>query len=160
MPAVKKKNDVIDLNEIFERVNETYFDGKLAKPRLGWSARVSKSTMGKYNYTTDTLTVNRLLNHAGTPVYVIEFLLYHELLHKALGYQVVNQRRRVHTPRFRKLEKAFPRYQEANDYLIALSKKQHEKSLDPRRNKPAGSTAKTTARKKSYFERLLELFSH
>lgn len=157
MPAMKKKNDLFDLNEIFERVNETYFDGKIAKPRLTWSARVSKSTMGKYNYATDTLTLNRLLNRAGTPRYVLEFLMYHELLHKALGYQIVNQRRRVHTPRFRKLEKTFHQYREANDYLRVLAKNEHEKSLDSRRR--TVSVRGAEPREKSYFERFLELFA-
>lgn len=157
MSAMKKKSAPFDLNEIFERVNETYFDGKIAKPRLTWSARVSKSTMGKYNYATDTLTLNRLLNRAGTPRYVLEFLMYHELLHKALGYQVVNQRRRVHTPRFRKLEKNFRQYREANDYLRILAKNEHEKSLAARRR--TVSVRGAEPREKSYFERLLEFFS-
>ncbi len=156
MPAMKKKNDLFDLNEIFERVNETYFDGKIAKPRLTWSARVSKSTMGKYNYATDTLTLNRLLNRAGTPRYVLEFLMYHELLHKALGYQIVNQRRRVHTPRFRKLEKNFHQYREANDYLCVLAKNEHEKS---RCKKKTTATVPPAMRRKSFFERLLKFFS-
>ena len=156
MSAVKKKSAAFDLNEIFERVNETYFGGNVGKPRLEWSARISKSTMGKYNYATDTLTVNRLLNHTATPRYVLDFLVYHELLHKALGVQIVNRRRRVHTPQFRKLEKAFPKYREANDYLRELAKREHEKSRSEKKDSSSGPTA---GRGKSYFERLLELFS-
>ena len=79
--------------------------------------------MGKYNYTIDTLTINRRLNRADTPEYVLEFVMYHELLHKALGYSVVNNRRRVHSPQFRKLEKAFARYREASDFLEAFARK-------------------------------------
>lgn len=153
---MKKKSDAFDLDEIFKCVNETYFGGKIAKPRLAWSARASKATMGKYNYSTDTLTLNRLLNRAETPRYVLEFLMYHELLHKALGYQVVNQRRRVHTPQFRKLEKSFRNYKEANEYLRAVAAKEHEKS---RCEKKATEPVPPAMREKSFFERLIEFFS-
>ena len=92
---MKKETFAFDLDEIFVRVSQTYFGGKIARPKLAWSARGAKYTMGKYNYTTDTLTINRRLNRADTPEYVLEFVMYHELLHKALGYSVVNNRRRV-----------------------------------------------------------------
>lgn len=144
------KKDAFDLDRLFDRVNQTCFGGRLAAPKMNWSARTSKSVMGKYNYATDTLTINRLLNHADTPVYVIEFLIYHELLHKALGVQVVNNRRRVHTPAFRKLERAFPRYQEASEYLTALARSEHEKTPTRRKRK------KPAPRKKSFLERLLD----
>lgn len=120
---MKKAAPAFNLDEIFARVSQTYFGGKIAKPKLAWSARGAKYTMGKYNYTTDTLTINRRLNRPDTPEYVLEFLMYHELLHKALGYSVVNDRRRVHTPQFRKLEKKFARYREANDFLEAFARK-------------------------------------
>lgn len=145
-----RRKDAFDLEKLFDRVNRTCFGGQLAAPVMKWSARSSKSVMGKYNYTTDTLTINRLLNREDTPVYVIEFLIYHELLHKALGYQVINNRRRVHTPNFRKLERAFPRYQEANEYLTSLARSEHEKAL-MRKN------AKTPpSRRKSFLERFLD----
>lgn len=120
---MKKETFAFDLDEIFVRVSQTYFGGKIARPKLAWSARGAKYTMGKYNYTTDTLTINRRLNRADTPEYVLEFVMYHELLHKALGYSVVNNRRRVHSPQFRKLEKAFARYREASDFLEAFARK-------------------------------------
>lgn len=145
-----RRKDSFDLEKLFDRVNRTCFGGQLAAPKMKWSARSSKSVMGKYNYTTDTLTINRLLNREDTPVYVIEFLIYHELLHKALGYQVINNRRRVHTPNFRKLERAFPRYQEANEYLTSLARSEHEKALTRK-------TEKTPQpRRKSFLERFLD----
>lgn len=144
------KKDALDLDQAFERVNRTYFGGRLDAPKMSWSARTSKSIMGKYNYTTDTLTINRLLNQDDTPIYVIEFLIYHELLHKALGYQVVNDRRRVHTPNFRKLERAFPRYNEANEYLTALARSEHEKAQKRKSKK------KPAPRRKSFLERFLD----
>ena len=61
---MKKAAPAFDLDEIFVRVSQTYFGGKIARPKLAWSARGAKYTMGKYNYTTDTLTINRLLNRA------------------------------------------------------------------------------------------------
>ena len=76
---MKKAAPAFNLDEIFVRVSQTYFGGKIARPKLSWSARGAKYTMGKYNYTTDTLTINRRLNRADTPEYVLEFVMYHKI---------------------------------------------------------------------------------
>ena len=47
---MKKAAPAFDLDEIFVRVSQTYFGGKIARPKLAWSARGAKYTMGKYNY--------------------------------------------------------------------------------------------------------------
>ncbi len=47
------------------------------------------------------------------PAYAVDFVMYHELLHKQLGVKVVNGRRYAHTPAFREAELAFKRYDDA-----------------------------------------------
>ena len=44
----------------------------------------------------------------------------HELPHKALGVRVVNGRRYAHTPAFRRAERRFRYYNEAQEYLQKL----------------------------------------
>lgn len=117
----RTKGSFFNLDEVFERVNNTFFGGKLPKPALKWSAQANKRRMGAYNYRTDTVMINKALDRRKTPPQVIDFVMYHELLHKALGYKTSRSgRRQAHTAEFRKYEKSFPHYEEIEHYLNHL----------------------------------------
>lgn len=107
-----------DLEKVFRDCNQRCFGGKMPRPKgLCWSKRVNHSTMGSYNLSEDTVMINRGLDRRDVPAYVLDFVMYHELLHKALGVKTVNNRKHAHTPEFRKLEQAHPNYQQAQDFI-------------------------------------------
>lgn len=110
----------LNLNDSFNRVNAAYFGSKMLRPTLCWSANSNRTLMGSYNEKTDILMVNRLLDKKKTPQYVLDFIMYHEMLHKALGIQTKNGRRLSHTPEFREYERMFAQFQEAETYLKKL----------------------------------------
>lgn len=110
-----------NLEEIFERVNRAYFDNQLEQPHLTWNRQLTYRVFGHYQYATDTLMLSRSLDLPDTPDFLLDFVMYHELLHKKLGYNVVKGRRYGHTPAFRKEERKFKKYQEAKDYMKKLS---------------------------------------
>ena len=103
----------IDLNQVFEKVNCDYFQSKLEKPLLSWSRRKSRRRLGTYSAQLDQVTINRTLDRDDIPSYVIEFILYHELLHKKVGVQRANSGKHNHTNTFKELEKRFKYYEEA-----------------------------------------------
>jgi|GEM_PF-2870404 len=70
-----------NLSKIFDKLNDTFFDGKLEKPILGWTKRVSYQTFGFCIRQFNTIIINRVLDDYRVPSYVIEFVLYHEMLH-------------------------------------------------------------------------------
>jgi len=109
-----------DLDTVFERVNAAYFGGHLARPSLVWNQALTHRKMAHYDYVTDTVMVSITLDAPTIPDYVIDFVMYHELLHKALGTEIVNGRRRAHTPDFRSEERKFARYAEADAFLKTL----------------------------------------
>lgn len=109
-----------DLEEIFERVNTRYFAGRMPKPRLTWNETLTRRKLGHYDPNVDTVMVSISLDASQTPRYVLDFILYHELLHKQHGVKNVNGRRYAHTPAFRKAEAKFKQYQQAQDYLRKL----------------------------------------
>lgn len=115
------EGDHINLNEIFERVNWEYFKGRLSSPRLAWSSRKSYHKFGHYQINEDTLVISRALDDPSIPAYVLDFVMYHELLHKQLGVSKNNRRRQVHTSNFRTLEKRFAHYQKAQIFLIRMA---------------------------------------
>ena len=66
---------------------------------------------------TDTVMLSVTLDDAGVPDQVVDFVMYHELLHRVLGAPVVDGRVRAHTPEFRRRERAFPDYDRARSWL-------------------------------------------
>jgi len=112
-----------DLAEVFERVNNAYFDGQLDRPRLVWNKTLTERKMGHYNAHTDTLMLSITLDAIPAPRYVIDYVMYHELLHKKFGVSVVNGRRYAHTPEFRAAEEKFARHDEAEAYLAQMRRK-------------------------------------
>jgi hypothetical protein len=83
--------------------------------------------MGSYNLRTDTIIVNRALDKIDTPLFVIRFVMYHEMLHKFVGIKRKNGRNYAHTSKFRNYEKQFAEYAEAKEYLSHLRIDQHKK---------------------------------
>ena len=111
-----------DLGEVFERVNGAYFGGKLDRPRLTWNARITRVKMGHYDFLRDTVMLSVTLDAPDVPDHVVDYVMYHELLHKELGKQVVTGRHYAHTPAFREAERAFSRYEEAQAFLKEASR--------------------------------------
>jgi hypothetical protein len=113
-PTLGRHND---LEAVFERVNAAYFNGGLARPVLTWNAAITRRKVGHYEPATDTVMLSLTLDGPAVPEYVVDFVMYHELLHKHLGIAFVNGRQRAHTPAFRKAEKRFPQYAMAQEFL-------------------------------------------
>lgn len=112
-----------DLSESFQRVNHAYFDGQVSAPHVVWNDRLTFRKFGHYQWDTDTVMVSRSLDQRRVPAYVVDYVMYHELLHKKLGARLVNSRRMVHTSLFRKLEAEFSRLDEAQKFLNKISRK-------------------------------------
>ena len=112
-----------DLDAAFLRVSEAYFGGGVAKPRLIWSQRITSCKFGHYDPVHDELMVSATLDSSEVPMYVIDFVVYHELLHKTHGATWQNGRQAVHTPAFRADERQFAKYEAAEEALKRLAKR-------------------------------------
>ena len=64
--------------------------------------------------------ISLALDDARVPVSAIDLVMYHELLHKHLGVQVINGRHYAHTEAFRRAERQFRQYAEAQAFLAQL----------------------------------------
>ena len=111
-----------DLAAVFDRVNAAYFAGTLSLPRLTWNKTLTHRTFGHYQFNTDTVMLSLSLDDAAVPPYVVEFVMFHELLHKSLGVKLVNGRRYAHTTEFRDAERRFAQYDKAKAFLSKLGK--------------------------------------
>jgi hypothetical protein len=70
-----------------------------------------------------TLMVSATLDAREVPVYVLDFVVYHELLHKKHGATWQNGRQMVHTPAFRADERSFVQYAAAEATLKGLTRR-------------------------------------
>ncbi|MBS1790539.1 MAG: SprT-like domain-containing protein [Acidobacteria bacterium] len=110
-----------NLDQIFARLNRRYFNGELPHVTLTWSARKSKRILGHHDYVHDTIVISRLLDNPEVPELVLEFVLYHEMLHMKHAPKVVNGRRVYHSAAFRADERRFEHYDAVQAALDKLT---------------------------------------
>jgi len=124
---INKSGKYVNLDQSFSRVNKKYFNNAMERPTLTWSARRTYRTMGYYDTLNDILTISRSLDQKSISEEVVDFIMYHELLHKHFGSPSINGRRRAHTAQFRKAEKQFERFDQINLELLQISQKERNK---------------------------------
>jgi hypothetical protein len=113
-----------DLGAAFDRVNCRYFGGQMGRPRLTWSRAFTGRKFGHYDRIRDTVMISSTLDQNGVVPWVVDFVVYHELLHKHLGWRILDGRRYSHTSDFRALERRFERVAEAEATLQLLARNQ------------------------------------
>ncbi len=104
--AVPKEVESPLLLEKFNKLNEQFFYGLLEQPSLRWGS-YSKTKLGSYEYGNDTILISKHLENA--PAEYLEYVLYHEMLHKKHKFSHKNGRSLFHTTAFKNDEAQFPR---------------------------------------------------
>ncbi len=110
-----------DLAGSFARVNASFFNGAMARPHLTWSQSFTGRKFGHYDSIRDTVMVSALLDRADVPEFVVDYLMFHELLHKKHGVRWTNGRRYSHFADFYAEERRFPRYDETDAILKRIA---------------------------------------
>lgn len=106
------------LEESFNRVNDRYFMNVMDRPNIVFSS--GRKTLGSYSYATDTIRISIILKD---DVELLDYVMYHELLHRALKYTHKNARTYYHTKKFRDMEKRFENYAGIKSRLRKISRK-------------------------------------
>ena len=111
------KGDVYDLDEIFRRVNENYFQNKIAANDLSWSAAKTFRRLGHHDSAHNAIIISKSLDSRKVPEYVVEFVVFHEMLHIFHPTGRENGRNIYHSPAFRRDEKKFAQYEKAEQWI-------------------------------------------
>ncbi|HLI84308.1 MAG TPA: SprT-like domain-containing protein [Bryobacteraceae bacterium] len=106
-----------NLEVIFERLNQQFFDGLLAQPQLGWSRGKSRGLLGHFDPSHNAIVISRIFDDPRVPELALEYVVFHEMLHLRYPVDHNGVRRRVHTREFREAERQFPRLAEAKEML-------------------------------------------
>jgi len=106
----------------FDRVNEIYFSGLLEKTNLVWHNSIRR--LGTYEYGSDTISISKVLEE---DLNVLDYVMYHEMLHKQLKFENKNGRCKHHSKEFRDHEKKFENSKEMEERIKNLVRKQPRK---------------------------------
>jgi hypothetical protein len=140
LPPLETAGRVYDLRDVYDRLNGQYFSGALHVP-LTWGrgsgrARRGGLTFGSYDPVLGLIRIHPVLDRREVPLYFLESVLYHEMLHHHLGGIPDRAGRTVYHSRvFREAEARYPWHRQALEwekenlaYLLAASQE-----LDRRR---------------------------
>jgi predicted metal-dependent hydrolase len=109
-----------DLDVVFEELNSRFFNGLMARPRMSWSQARTRRILGHYDPAHNAIIISRIFDHPAMPRYVLEYVVYHEMLHLKYPVKLRGSRRCVHSKEFQQEENLFPRVAEANAFLRRL----------------------------------------
>jgi hypothetical protein len=109
-----------DLRANFDRLDERYFGGKLRGYKVVWGRKRKRRPKEYFIFGTiqeedRVIRINPWLDQRFVPLWFLEYILYHEMLHAVVPDKVRgNGRRRcVHTDEFNRREREFRFYKRA-----------------------------------------------
>lgn len=126
-PPLLPQGQCYNLQEIYNTLNAQYFESKL-DVRISWYGRgtipKTRIVFGSYSHRTKSIRINRFLDQATIPPYVVQFIVYHEMLHNVLPpKRKLNGKRSIHHQDFKEKERQFQEYQLAKDFIKSWLKR-------------------------------------
>ena len=115
--ALRTAGKFHDLSGLYDEINKEYFEGTVnavitwgsASPR----SAVRKRTLGSYSVRSHSIRINPVLDKKTVPRSYVAFIVYHEMLHAAMGIALKGKRRSIHSREFREREKLFKDFEKA-----------------------------------------------
>ena len=115
--TLRPNGRIYNLTDIFSTLNSKYFNNSVSalitwgkgSPRYGVRIR----TLGSYQKKTRIIRINPILDRKKVPQYVVEFIVYHEMLHAVIDPVVKNGRRVIHSKEFKNRERDYGNYHKA-----------------------------------------------
>ena len=113
------KESTLICGEIFDRLNERFFRGRLRGYKVLWGRKQKRRPKEYFIFGTiqeedRVIRINPLLDQPFVPPWFLRYILYHEMLHAVVPDEIApNGRRRVHTELFYEREREFPGYRRA-----------------------------------------------
>jgi len=108
-----------DLQKIFDKVNQRYFRGRVRDYEVKWGRKRKQRPKESFIFGTiqeedRVIRINPALDQSFVPLWFLQYILYHEMLHAFVpDEETSGGRRRVHTEEFNRREKQFRGYRRA-----------------------------------------------
>ena len=110
-----------DLRTVYDRENRMRFEGEF-RARIGWSlgstGRVRRTIrLGSWQPEHRLIKVHPVLDSSDVPSFVLDFVVYHEMLHGVVGAARSGRRTIFHTRDFRRREAQHPAFGSAQSWI-------------------------------------------
>lgn len=118
LPPLEPRGRVYDLAKVFDSINRRFFGNDLKVP-ITWGrgcgrARRGGLTFGSYDPVLRLIRIHPVLDRDDVPLYFLESVVYHEMLHHHLGGVPDRAGRTVYHSRiFREAERRYPAHAQA-----------------------------------------------
>jgi hypothetical protein len=108
---LKTRGARYDLRELFNTINESYFQNSISSSVRwgGYSSLTSYQTTktGKDGTRFNLITIAGVYDHPDVPLFAVEAVMYHEMLHIAIPPYLKNGKHVIHGPEFKRAEKEY-----------------------------------------------------
>jgi hypothetical protein len=111
------KGDHYHLGQIFELLNALYFRDSIPRPNLSWSSGLTFRALGHHDAAHEAIIVSKSLDSERVPRFVVEYVVFHEMLHIKHPPKIVGGRTHYHTKEFRRDERHFAYFEEAENWV-------------------------------------------
>ena len=123
------------LERVFGELNERFFAGELEQPNLQWGQQTFRR-LAHYNFHSDMITISETFREA--PLEIVQYIMYHEMLHKKVAFTHREGRHSYHSPEFKRAEALFPEYERIEKEITQFVRRQKRKKwLEPGKRKSA-----------------------
>ena len=127
----KTKSDPA-LEAAFNRVNQQFLSNSVEKSNLSWGT-ASFRKLASYNFHTDTITVSTLFADVHTEI--LDYLMYHEMLHKYHKFKHHEGRSSFHSPAFKEDEQRYPGHEQVEKEIeTIIRRKKYAGRRKPRKS--------------------------
>jgi hypothetical protein len=93
-------------------------------PTLSWSQTVSFHRFGHWDADHDAIVISQILDDPGVPEFVLDYVLWHEVLHIVHPVKMGSGSKRiVHSAAFHRDERKFPRWKEGDEWIEKLARR-------------------------------------
>jgi len=118
-PYTLKIGEYFNLTKIGRHIERDFFRGISAT--YWWGRLMTTRRLGffQHNSSGNTIILNPALDDPEVPEYVIEQIIFHELLHAYFHDHPTIKLRSIHEKRFREAEKTFPKHDLVNQWIKA-----------------------------------------
>lgn len=92
-------------------------------PKLSWSQRVAGHRFGHWDPEHQVIVVSQILDDPDVPEFVLDYVLYHEVLHILHPVRMGSGTKRIiHSAAFRRDERKYPRWKEGEEWITRLAR--------------------------------------
>jgi predicted metal-dependent hydrolase len=113
------------LEQSFNRINQLLLNNELEKPNLIWGQQAFRK-LAHYNFHNDSIIVSETFKD--TPRHVLDYLMYHEMLHKHFKFSSKNGRLSYHNKEFRQAEAKYPNQKVVEAEITAIIRSKKKKT--------------------------------